>query len=111
VWYGAKDNDGRKYLADLRQWWRRSGRQQRPPVDGVTGATRPAGVHRLQFVTGMAPLGTPKPGRYNLVVEAVREMGGRELLRLPLQWPVSEATHVEARGSTEIGAVSLDLTP
>ena len=111
VWYGTKDNDGRKWLADLRQWWRRSGRRQSLPIDAVTGATRSAGAYRLQFVSGTKPLGTPAPGRYNLVVEAVREMGNRELVRVPLQWPVSSPTHLEGRGSSEIGNVTLDLTP
>ena len=29
---------GTKWLPDLRQWWRRSGRSQSMPIDGVTGA-------------------------------------------------------------------------
>ncbi|MBP6330720.1 MAG: DUF2271 domain-containing protein, partial [Dokdonella sp.] len=50
VWYQQKDTKegaGSKWLADLRQWWRRSGREQSLPIDGVSGATRPVGQHQL----------------------------------------------------------------
>ena len=46
VWYAQKDSKegaGTKWLPDLRQWWRRGGRALTLPVDGVSGATRPAG--------------------------------------------------------------------
>ena len=36
-----------KWLADLRQWWRRSGRDQTFPIDGVTGPTKPVGTHQV----------------------------------------------------------------
>ncbi len=102
---------GTKWLPDLRQWWRRSGRSLSLPVDGVTGATRPAGVHELNFESAKAPLNGLQAGSYNLVVEAAREVGGRELLRLPFQWPPQEATSANAKGESELRLVSLDLTP
>src|SRR5690606_10447352 len=48
VWYDLKmkNKEGEKWLKDLRQWWRRSGRGLEMPVDGVSGATRPVGQHR-----------------------------------------------------------------
>src|SRR5690606_33338341 len=48
VWYQQRDTaegHGTKWLPDLRQWWRRSGRALELPVDGVTGPTRPVGAH------------------------------------------------------------------
>ena len=45
VWYqidGPEEGFGTKWLPDLRQWWRRSGRNLEFPVDGLTSATRPA---------------------------------------------------------------------
>src|ERR1700755_1721304 len=47
VWYAVKkaEGAGTKWLKDMRQWWRRSGREQTMPIDGVSGATRPAGQH------------------------------------------------------------------
>ena len=51
VWYDVakKNNEGTEWLQDMRQWWRRSGRNQQFPVDGVSGATKPAGKHALAF--------------------------------------------------------------
>ena len=42
VWYQQTSNSeghGTKWLPDLRQWWRKSGRELKVPVDGVTGPT------------------------------------------------------------------------
>ena len=49
VWYQVR-GDHTKWLPDLRQWWRRGGRDLKVPVDGLTGATRPVGQHLLKFV-------------------------------------------------------------
>ncbi|MEO7775780.1 MAG: DUF2271 domain-containing protein [Steroidobacteraceae bacterium] len=111
LWYAVRDKEGHKWLQDLRQWWRRTGRSQKLPIDGVTGATRASGVHRLKFTSGARPLGTLKPGKYSIVVEAAREVGGRELVKLAFEWPVTGAVHVESSGNTELGAVSLHITP
>ena len=114
AWYAQKDSKegaGTKWLPDLRQWWRRGGRELSLPVDGVSGATRPAGQYQLKFVDGQAPLGTLAPGDYTLVVEAAREVGGREVVRVPFTWPVSATQHLSAQGRSELGAVSLDLNP
>ena len=107
----GKQEHGTKWLADLRQWWRRSGRSTTLPIDGVSGATRPAGVHTLRFSDAKPPLAGLAPGKYALVVEAAREVGGRELVRIPFEWPPAKAAHADTRGSTELGAVSLDLAP
>ena len=48
VWYQLR-GDHTKWLPDLRQWWRRGGRDLKVPVDGLTGATRPVGQHLLKF--------------------------------------------------------------
>ena len=113
-WYqqaGANKEDGTKWLKDLRQWWRRSGRTQQFPVDGVSGATRPVGKHRISVSSAKPPLAGLAPGSYVLVVEAAREVGGRELLKLPFTWPAKAAQRVEAKGQTELGALVLDITP
>src|SRR5437868_9700399 len=89
VWYqtDTKKEDGTQWLKDLRQWWRRAGRELQVPVDGITGATRPVGEHTVTFKSTSKPLASLAPGKYSVVVEAVREVGGRELLRLPSEWP------------------------
>ncbi|MFT3907754.1 MAG: DUF2271 domain-containing protein [Steroidobacteraceae bacterium] len=100
---------GTKWLPDLRQWWRRTGRDLTVPADGITGATRPAGEQHLHFAEGTAPLTALAPGRYRLVIEAAREDGGREVLDLPFEWPVKSAQDLQAQGSSELGAVKLSL--
>jgi hypothetical protein len=113
VWYQteSKKEDGTQWLKDLRQWWRRGGRELQMPVDGVTGATRPAGVHSLSFKSTDKQLAQLAPGKYNLVVEATREVGGRELLRVPFEWPGTQKQQATASGKTELGAVTLNVTP
>lgn len=112
VWYQqseGKEGHGTKWLADLRQWWRKSGRSLKVPVDGVTGPTRPAGKHALKFDQSNRALSQLAPGDYTLVVEAVREVGGRELLKIPFTW--GKAGNGKAQGTTELGAVSLTARP
>lgn len=113
VWYDVamKNNEGAKWLRDLRGWWRKSGRALEMPVDGVSGATRAPGPQRVAFTAGKAPLATLSPGSYELVVEAAREVGGRELLRLPFQWPPRAAQSLKVGGQSELGAIKLDLKP
>ncbi|HYJ42521.1 MAG TPA: DUF2271 domain-containing protein [Steroidobacteraceae bacterium] len=110
VWYQVR-GDHTKWLPDLRQWWRRGGRDLKVPVDGLTGATRPVGQHLLKFDAAKAPLTGLKPGQYTVVVEAVREVGGREAVRLPFEWPIKAAKRESASGSKELGAVALSLNP
>lgn len=110
VWYQIR-GDHTKWLPDLRQWWRRGGRDLKVPVDGLTGATRPAGQHILKFDAAAAPLSKLAPGKYTLVVEAVREVGGREAVRIPFEWPIKSAKRESVKGSTELGAVALTLNP
>jgi hypothetical protein len=110
VWYQLR-GDHTKWLPDLRQWWRRGGRDLKVPVDGLTGATRPVGQHILKFDARQSPLAQLKPGQYALVVEAVREIGGREAVRIPFEWPIKAPKRDTAKGSKELGAVALALNP
>lgn len=110
LWYQVR-GDHTKWLPDLRQWWRRGGRDLKVPVDGLTGATRPVGQHLLKFDATQPPLAALKPGQYTVVVEAVREVGGREAVRIPFEWPIKKAQQATAKGSTELGAIALSLNP
>lgn len=114
VWYQMRDTaegHGTKWLPDLRQWWRKSGRSLKVPVDGVTGPTRPVGKHALSFTDKQPQLAKLAPGSYTLVVEAAREVGGRELLKIPFTWPATAAQNGKAQGSAELGAVTLAIKP
>jgi hypothetical protein len=101
IWYDIKKRGaepGTKWLADLRAWWRKGGRSMNLPANGVSGATRPPGTYTIPLPADL------KPGQYVLNVEAARETGGRELVRVPLSIPSKAAS---ASGSHELGAVTL----
>jgi hypothetical protein len=112
VWYDLKKkgNEGTKWLKDVRQWWRKSGRELQMPVDGLSGATRAPGEHQLVFAA-RSPLDQLPAGDYAVVVEAAREGGGREVVRLPFQWPPKGPQGVKVRGDHELGAVGVELKP
>ena len=76
------------------------------PADGVSGATRAPGTQTIR-VPG-ARLNGLQPGQYNIVVEAARELGGRETVRVPFRW--GAANSGQASGSTELGAVRVNVT-
>lgn len=113
VWYDSKqkDGEGTKWLKDMRQWWRRTGRELTMPTEGLSSPTRAPGVHELKFDAAAAPLKALTPGKYQLVVEAAREVGGRELLRVPFEWPAKAPAEVAVKGEHEIGALKLKLAP
>jgi len=112
LWYDLKkkDNGGAKWLKDMRSWWRKSGRDLQTPIDGVTAATRAPGEHVLALSSAKGLASLP-PGSYQLVVEAARENGGREVVRLPFDWPVKTAQAAKVQGEHELGAVALELKP
>lgn len=113
VWYDIKkrDNEGSKWLKDMRQWWRRSGRDLSLPIDGLSGATRIVGEHQLRFTSTQGDLAKLPKGEYKLMVEAAREGGGREVISLPFQWGDKQEKTMSAQGSHELGAVSLQIKP
>lgn len=113
VWYELKkkDGEGTKWLKDIRQWWRKSGRTLQMPVDGISGATKPAGTHDATFSGTAGPLSSLAPGEYALVVEAAREVGGRELLRVPFQWPAKAPVTATVQGEHELGAITVTVKP
>ncbi len=114
VWYqqkGGQQGEGTKWLKDMRQWWRKTGRDLQMPIDGVSGATRPAGTHTVASSADKSPLATLAPGQYQLVVEAAREVGGRELLRVPFEWPARQPVNAAVKGQNELGSVALKITP
>lgn len=101
VWYDVKktgNEPGTKWLHDLRSWWRKGGRSLKVPADGISGATRAPGTHKIALPADL------KPGQYTLYVEAAREAGGREIVSVPLTIPAFSGS---ASGKTELGAVTL----
>ncbi|PWF46129.1 DUF2271 domain-containing protein [Massilia glaciei] len=106
-----KDNGGTKWLKDVRQWWRKTGRDLTMPMDGVSGATRAPGESTLTFATAKATLDKLPAGAYTVVLEVAREKGGRELVRMPMQWPVKKALSVPAKGKEELRSATLQVKP
>lgn len=104
-----RNNGGAKWLRDVRMWWRASGRSLTVPADGVSSATRAPGTHRLSFTSGKGGMPVLTPGRYVLMVEAARENGGREVVRVPLNVTAAGARG-SAAGRFELGAVSAVLS-
>lgn len=107
------DNEGEKWLKDLRQWWRRSGRTHNLPIDGVSGATKRPGTHQIHYPNLIKKLQELPEGDYFLNVEAVREVGGREHLILPITLPLlahpEQPLIIEETGQHELGPVRLTL--
>ena len=107
VWYETSNvEEGKDWLKDMRTWWRRGGRALTLPADGVSSATKAPGRHAI-IVPG-ARLSNLPAGDYVMVVEAAREQGGREAVRVPFRW--GAANTARAAGSTELGVVSVAVT-
>jgi hypothetical protein len=106
VWYdvGKRNNSGTKWLNNVRSWWRQSGRTMRFPADGISGATHAPGPQHV-----VLPVGTLAPGAYTLVIEAARESGGREAVRVPFNWSGNGQATGHGAGRFELGAVSLTV--
>ena len=74
-------------------------------VSNVHGAADP----KLDAVDTL--LAALPAGNYKLVVEAAREVGGRELVSIPFTWPAAQATSLQAQGQTELGTITLQVKP
>nr|WP_237437659.1 DUF2271 domain-containing protein [Altericroceibacterium endophyticum] len=109
VWYEVdkRGGEGTKWLADMRTWWRRAGRSMKMPANGISGPTQAPGKYTLKFTEGRTPLRNLAPGNYKLRVEAAREVGGREVLTIPFKWPASGSVSGSAKGTSELGTVTL----
>lgn len=112
LWYEAGatargEGDGEQYLKDLRTWWRKGGRALALPIDGITSPTRAPG--RQTVTLSGARLTSLPAGTYNVVVEAAREQGGREVVRVPFTWG-GAANNATAAGTSELGAVRVAVT-
>ncbi|WP_370979785.1 DUF2271 domain-containing protein [Agaribacterium sp. ZY112] len=88
-----------KWHRDLRYWWRRGGKNTQLPIDGISGATRKPGLYRFNANIDNAQ-------DYKLVVEAVREVGGRELIKVPLAEIDGEKVLI---GERELGQLTIKL--
>ena len=82
-----------------------------PSMSASTSATRAPGTHAIGVDLTEPPLAELPDGEYTLVVEAAREVGGRELLKIPFAWPIASLQTLKAEGKNELGDVVLELKP
>lgn len=112
LWYNNK-----KWLKDIRRWWRKSGRysNQKPnisqqpgsnqAIDAISGATRSAGHYQVVW-DGRDAHGKPLTGPVTLYFEAVREHGDRSLLKQTIQLGNGNQDYILKAGS-ELGPVTI----
>ncbi len=106
--HDGPEGEGETWLKDMRQWWRRTGRSLDLPIDGVSSATRGPGQHAFSFDADSEQLRDLPAGRYVLNIEASREVGGREHLRIPFEWGDGNFEGT-AEGSSELSTISLSI--
>jgi len=94
------------WIKDLRRFWRKTGRSDQPLVDARTGATKGPGQYQLRW-DGKDDQGAAVPvGTYQLVIEAAREHGGRQLLKQKFNWD-GQAIALSVAAGQEIGQVQI----
>ena len=49
------------------------------------------------------------PGKYVLFIEAAREVGGREVLKIPFSWPIENHFTSSVQGKKELGKITLSI--
>ncbi|MDJ0837632.1 MAG: DUF2271 domain-containing protein [Acidobacteriota bacterium] len=104
VWHEQEE-----WLKDMRQWWRKLGRNGKPPFDGVSGATRKPGTYTLHWEVKDSAGRPLPPGEYYLNIEAAREEGGRDFLRQKVQLGARETQEYTLAGDLELGKVVIKI--
>lgn len=111
LWCQAvKPDCGAKWFKDMRTWWRKGGRDTAVPIAGITGATRAPGRHTVTVDTAVTLKGLPA-GQYSLVVEAAREGGGHDLVKVPFAYDPAKPAAGQGKGEGELGAVAVAYKP
>lgn len=106
VWFGKY-----KYLNELRAWSRdestRSTSEDTHILNSVSSATRPPGKYSFRW-DGRDDSGNPvKAGKYNVMIEAVREHGTYQLLHEEMDFN-GTPKKFEFPGGTEIASATID---
>ena len=81
------------------------------PVEGVSSATHIVGEHTVVFSGDKGDLAKLPAGEYHLMIEAAREGGGREVVKVPFQWGGKSAYNASAQGKNELGSVTVQFKP
>jgi thiamine biosynthesis lipoprotein len=100
-----------KYLEELRAWSRvesaRSTSEDTHVLNSVSSATRPPGKYTFRW-DGKDDFGNPvKAGKYNVMIEAVREHGSYQLLHQEMDFNGSPK-QFQLPGGIEIASATID---
>ena len=96
-------------LFGVSKWWNRLAPEKLAKRSATESKEAASDVELATTQTEVPKL--VAPGAYTLVVEAAREVGGRELLKIPFTWPAKSPQDGKAQGKTELGAVALSIQP
>jgi len=112
LWYQVDEStnakeDGKKWLKDLRQWWRKVGRPKTLSFDGVTGATKKPGHYSIKRTLSPQQVKLSKSRPLILLIEASREEGGRSYQRQVLDLTTSNTQVIAADG--ELGHIEIEI--
>ncbi|MDP4982635.1 DUF2271 domain-containing protein [Pseudoalteromonas tunicata] len=100
-----REEKGFKWLKDIQRWWRKAGRDDKELVDAMTSATRPAGQYRLTWDGLNQNKQALTAGNYTLLVEVVREHGGRSLVKHP--FVLNEKFNTTLAATAETGPITI----
>jgi len=89
------------WFKDLRQWWRKVGRNETPNYDAVSGATRKPGTYTFDWQV------SDLTGEFVLHFEAVREQGSREYLKQKINLGQTQTYFLQ--GNSEFGEIKIDI--
>ncbi|MFW2374642.1 MAG: DUF2271 domain-containing protein [Gammaproteobacteria bacterium] len=104
IWHEKDD-----WLKDLRQWWRKLGRNKQTSYDAASGATRRPGHYHIHWDGRDSTGATVEKGDYYLLFEAAREAGGREFIRQKIVLGEDAPQRYELHGNIEFGSILINI--
>lgn len=104
VWHKKK-----RWLKDLRQWWRKLGRDDPAAYDTVTKATPKPGSYQLSWDGKDASGKQLAAGDYFVCFEAVREDGGRNFTRQKIKLGSGAAQAYTLTAKVELGLIKINI--
>ena len=105
-----QDRPGPRWYPDLKRWYSsdrmRLLAEDQNLIDGMSGATRSPGKHKMAW-DGTDNAGVRLPeGKYTLMIESAREHGSYQLIKETIE--VGKPLKKNLKGNAEIKAVSVD---
>ncbi len=98
-----------KWLKDLRQWWRKLGRENQTQYDAVTKATPKPSNYTIKWDGKSVSGGKLKAGDYYVCMEAAREDGGRDFIKQKIQLGMQTTQTYVVDAKPEIGPIKIDI--